>query len=81
MGKDEYCKTLCVQQFDDLMTKNIEKIYKKQYVTNWFLDKLPAGLISHNTISNTTSIDYSSGIPIGFHVTSNNNSDIYIYNS
>ena len=80
MGKDEYCKTLCVQQFDDLMTKNIEKIYKKQYVTNWFLDKLPAGLISHNTISNTTSIDYSSGIPIGFHVTSNNNSDIYIYN-
>ena len=87
MNKNEYCKVLCSQAFDDTKVSNINKIYNKKYVTNWYLDKLPAGFVKYNPVSQERSIDYSSGIPIGYEVpsgdskvSSKENKEFFIYN-
>ena len=87
MNKNEYCKVLCTQVFDDTKVSNINKIYNKKYVTNWYLDKLPAGFVKYNPVSQERSIDYSSGIPIGYEVpsgdskvSSKENKELFIYN-
>ena len=36
------------------------------YFINWYLDKLPAGLINYDKDKNITNIDFFKGIPLGY---------------
>ena len=53
-NKDEYCQTLCYNKFTENQIKTIQKLIMRHYSTNWFLDKLPAGLIIHDSKINKT---------------------------
>ena len=75
-NKDEYCQTLCYNNFTQQQLKTIQKLIMRHYSTNWFLDKLPAGLILYDRIINSTKIRYFRGIPLGFI----NGNQTYIYN-
>ena len=75
-NKDEYCKTLCYNKFTEDQIKAIQKLIKRHYSTNWFLDKLPAGLILHEPLINNTKIRFYHGIPLGF----SKGNQFYIYN-
>ena len=75
-NKDEYCQTLCYNKFTEDQIKAIQKLIKRHYSTNWFLDKLPAGLILHEPLINNTKIRFYHGIPLGF----SKDNQFYIYN-
>ena len=75
-NKDEYCQTLCYNQFSEYQIKIIQKLIRSRYSTNWFLDKLPAGLIIYDSLINNTKVRYYRGIPLGFL----NGNQTYIYN-
>ena len=75
-GTDSLCEILCYNQFDQESINLIQSLIKKDYFINWYLDKLPAGLISYNIQSNITSIDFFKGIPLGYI----ENDQYYIYN-
>ena len=65
-GNDSYCQTLCYNQFDEESLNLIKRLIKGNYFVNWYLDKLPAGILSYNKNTQETSIDYFKGIPLGF---------------
>ena len=75
-NKDEYCQTLCYNKFTEIQIKAIQKLIMRHYSTNWFLDKLPAGLIIHDSKINKTKIRHFRGIPLGFAM----GQQFYIYN-
>ena len=75
-NKDEYCQTLCYNQFSPQQIKIIQKLIMRHYSTNWFLDKLPAGRIIYDPLINNTKVRYYRGIPLGFE----NGGIFYIYN-
>ena len=75
-NKDEYCQTLCYNKFTENQIKTIQKLIMRHYSTNWFLDKLPAGLIIHDSKINKTKIRHFRGIPLGFAM----GQQFYIYN-
>jgi hypothetical protein len=75
-NKDEYCQTLCYNNFTQKQIETIQKLIKRHYKSNWFLDKLPAGLILHNSIVNNTKVRFYHGIPLGF----SKDNEFYIYN-
>ena len=74
--KNEYCQILCYNKFSQTQIETIQKLIIKNYSTNWFLDKLPAGLILYNQKINSTKIKYFKGIPLGFKI----EDQFYIYN-
>ena len=76
IGTNKICDTLCYNQFNQESIHLIESLIKKNYYINWYLDKLPAGLISYDSTTNNTFIDYFKGIPLGFIA----NEKAYIYN-
>ena len=78
--KNEFCKTFCIEEFSNTKIKTLQWVLKKKYSTNWYVDKLPAGLFTYNIISNRSSIDNVGGIPIGFPVVNNGTTTYYIYN-
>lgn len=82
INKNEFCKTFCIEEFSKSKVKTLEWVLKKKYVSNWYVDKLPAGLFSYNIITNISTIEHLGGIPIGFPVVNaNNNKTTYnIYN-
>ena len=44
-GDNSFCEILCYNQFDKDSLNLIKNLINKNYFTNWYLDKLPAGLI------------------------------------
>ena len=75
-GNNSLCEVLCYNQFDQDSSNLIKTLIKSNYFINWYLDKLPAGLISFNKETQSTSIDYFKGIPLGYM----DNDKYYIYN-
>ena len=75
-GKDSFCETLCYNQFDEKSLKLIISLIKRNYFINWYLDKLPAGLLNFDKNKKVSNIDYFTGIPLGYI----KNEQIYIYN-
>ena len=65
-GNDSFCEILCYNQFDEESINLIKRLIKGNYFINWYLDKLPAGLITFNQETKSTNIDYFKGIPLGF---------------
>ena len=75
-NKNKYCEVLCSNQLSDKLYDRYKKLIKGKYVMNWYLDKLPSGLMSFDKFNNTTSIDYFNRIPFGYEEDDN----FYIYN-
>ena len=75
-GNNSLCEVLCYNQFDQDSSNLIKALIKSNYFINWYLDKLPAGLITFNKETQATSIDYFKGIPLGYM----DNDKYYIYN-
>ena len=75
-GNDSYCETLCYNQFDEEELNLIKTLIKRNYFINWYLDKLPAGLINFDKENKVTNVDYFKGIPLGYI----ENEQYYIYN-
>ena len=75
-GNDSFCETLCYNEFDENSLKLIITLIKRKYFINWYLDKLPAGLLSFDVNKKASNIDYFTGIPLGYI----QNDQIYIYN-
>ena len=75
-GNDSFCETLCYNEFDENSLKLIITLIKRNYFINWYLDKLPAGLLSFDVNKKASNIDYFTGIPLGYI----QNDQIYIYN-
>ena len=65
-GNDSFCETLCYNQFDEMSLNFFKKLIKGNYFINWYIDKLPAGILSYNKDTKETSIDYFKGIPLGY---------------
>ncbi len=67
MGVDEYCKVLCTQQIKTLYQENIFKwMMEREYVSNWYLDSLPAGLnYTYKSGSPSDRVIHDAGIPLG----------------
>ena len=75
-NKDEYCQTLCYNNFTQMQIKVIQKLIMRHYTTNWILDKLPAGLIIYYSLKKKKKIRHFRGIPLGFIM----EETFYIYN-
>ena len=65
-GNDSFCEVLCHNQFDEESINLIKRLIKGNYFINWYLDKLPAGMLSYNKDTKETKIDYFKGIPLGY---------------
>ena len=79
MNKTEYCKVLCMETFNAKKINTIKMIYQRKYMSNWYADKLPAGLKKVHSPTNT-SIDYNSGVPFAYHTIVNGIEQLYLYN-
>ena len=75
-AKNTLCNTLCLNKFDEKTTDLIKSLIERKYFINWYLDKLPAGLLEYDIDDQKTKIDYFTGIPIGYE----KNDLYYIYN-
>ena len=75
-GNNSFCGVLCYNQFDQESLNLIQSLIKRNYFINWYLDKLPAGLLSYNKEKNAMNVDYFKGIPLGYI----ENEQYYIYN-
>jgi len=75
-GNNSLCEVLCYNQFDQESLNLIKTLIKRNYFINWYMDKLPAGLITYNKDKNSASVDYFQGIPLGYI----ENEQFYIYN-
>ena len=65
-GNDSFCQILCYNEFDNDSINLIKRLIKGNYFVNWYLDKLPAGILSYNKDTKETNIDYFKGIPLGY---------------
>ena len=74
--KDNYCQILCYNNFSEKSVSLFQKLIHRKYITNWIVDKLPAGLINYNKITKHTTLEYSKGIPLGYI----KEQQFYIYN-
>ena len=77
LTQNEFCKVLCKQHISQEQINKLIRLHNKQYVANYFFDKLPAGLLTFNLTTRKASIDYSSGIPFLYTSPSN---ETFIYN-
>ena len=75
-GNNSLCQVLCYNQFDEESLNLVKTLIKRNYFINWYLDKLPAGLITYDKQNKMTSIDYFQGIPLGYM----ENDNFFIYN-
>ena len=64
-NENQYCQVLCQNDFGDIYSKIMKRILKRKYVANYYLDKLPAGLMSYDINTKKVSIQYNKGIPLG----------------
>ena len=62
---NKYCQTLCYNDFGDIYTKIMKRLIKRKYFANYYLDKLPAGLMKVSDSKRETFIKYNKGVPLG----------------
>ena len=82
-NKNEYCKVLCTTEITEVKLNKISKILMKNYKGSFFLDRLPAGIINYDPVTEITNIDYFNGVPLGYikeNEANNAIKDIYLYN-
>ena len=75
-GNNSLCQILCYNQFDEESLNLVKTLIKRNYFINWYLDKLPAGLLTYDKQNKITSVDYFQGIPLGYM----ENDNFFIYN-
>ena len=70
MNQNETCILVCIKDFTKEETEKYEWLIKRKYSATYYLDKLPSGYFKIKADSeigkNLNSINYFSGIPIGF---------------
>ena len=72
------CERICSNSFSHESINSLKKLIKREYYTNWYIDNLPAGFISYDSLNNKYSINYYQGIPLGYF--NKTNKKYYIYN-
>ena len=72
------CEIICSNSFSNESVNSLKKLIKREYYTNWYIDNLPAGFISYDSLNNKYSINYYQGIPLGYF--NKTNKKYYIYN-
>ena len=72
------CERICSNSFSHESVNSLKKLIKREYYTNWYIDNLPAGFISYDSLNNKYSINYYQGIPLGYF--NKTNKKYYIYN-
>ena len=72
------CERICSNSFSNESVNSLKKLIKREYYTNWYIDNLPAGFISYDSLNNKYSINYYQGIPLGYF--NKTNKKYYIYN-
>ncbi len=65
INENKYCEILCNNHFTMQNVRKLKRLIDRNYYTNWYVDKLPAGLISYNYDKKTTKVNYFNGIPLG----------------
>ena len=77
--KNEFCKVLCTKEIKDFDFDVLKWMVEQEYVSNWFLDDLPAGrnLTMYGELTNL--VLHDSGIPLGEKITYKEN-PVKIYN-
>ena len=65
INENKYCETLCYNQFTRNTLRKLKRLIDRNYYSNWYVDKLPAGLIYYNYDTKTTDVNYFYGIPLG----------------
>ena len=75
-NRNKFCEILCYNNFTENKVKFLKRLIERKYFINWVVDKLPAGKINFDKETKRASLDYFSGIPLGFKV----NDTYYIYN-
>ena len=65
INENKYCETLCYNQFTRNTIRKLQRLIDRNYYSNWYVDKLPAGLIYYNYHTKTTDVNYFYGIPLG----------------
>ena len=70
MDQNETCNLVCIKNFTNEEIEKYQWLIKRRYSATYYLDKLPSGYFKNKTNSETGeilySINYFSGIPIGF---------------
>ena len=81
LKQDEFCKKACTVKFSEFLIKRLNYLNKKKYISNWFIDALPAVLLKYDPILDKTIIDHFSGIPLTYTTLSNEaKTETFIYN-
>ena len=77
--KNEFCKVLCTKEIKDFDFDVLKWMVEQEYVSNWFLDDLPAGrnLTMYGELTNL--VLHDSGIPWGEKISYKEN-PVKIYN-
>lgn len=65
INENKFCEILCNNQFRKNTIRKIKRLIDRNYYSNWYVDKLPAGLIYYNYDTKKTDINYFYGIPLG----------------
>jgi hypothetical protein len=50
------CERICSNSFSNESVNSLKKLIKREYYTNWYIDNLPAGFISYDSLNNKYSI-------------------------
>lgn len=72
------CEVICSNTFSEDNVNSLKKLIKREYNSNWYIDNLPAGLLSYDLVKKEKNIDYFQGIPLGYFNISDKK--YYIYN-
>ena len=73
---NKYCQELCYNDFGEIYIKIMQRLIRRKYFANYYLDKLPAGLMQLDPLTNKYKILYNKGIPLGKYI----NEQYLIYN-
>lgn len=65
INENKFCEILCNNQFRKNTIRKIKRLIDRNYYSNWYVDKLAAGLIYYNYDTKKTDINYFYGIPLG----------------
>jgi transmembrane 9 superfamily protein 2/4 len=66
INEDKLCQVLCNNTFSEKQVDLMRTLIKRNYFTNWIVDKLPAGKLYYHRSKKEMILDYLNGIPLGF---------------
>jgi len=78
INHNKYCESICFNEFNKYNINSIKKLIKREYYSNWYIDNLPAGLLTFDQNKKEFKYDYFRGIPLGY--IDNFDHKYYIYN-